>query len=101
MQIIWNKEAAEHLRTHQTVLELETFAVNGQLLTSYCVVPAEKILPEMAQLEQLTALHGDFIKELNEHNYEACRNIAPKLIGKFGGELDSFYEVILEKIKNA
>ena len=100
MQIIWNKEAAEQLRGNQTVLELETIAVNGELLTSYCVVPAEKILSEMAQLENLTMLHADFIKKLNEHNYPACCDIVPGLLGKFGGELDSFYEFIVDKINN-
>lgn len=98
MQIIWNREAAESLRTNQTVLELETFPVGDQTITAYCVVPAEKVFPDITQLENLKELHQAFITEFNKKNYSLCQDIAPELIGRFGGELDSFYEEILNKI---
>lgn len=100
MQIIWNQEAAERLRSSHTVLELETFPVNGQMLTSYCVVPAEKIFPEITTLEQSVELHKQFITELNQRNYSVCRDLIPQLKGRFGGELDSFYEHMSGKIAN-
>lgn len=100
MQIIWNQEAAEKLSASQTVLELETFPVNGQMLTSYCVVPAEKIFPEIAKLEESVNLHKRFITELNQRNYTTCQELIPHLLGRFGGELDSFYEHMLGKINN-
>lgn len=99
MQIIWNREAAESLRTNQTVLELETFSVNDQSITAYCVVPAEKVFPDITHLENLVELHQAFITAFNEKNYSLCQDIVPKLVGRFGGELDSFYEAILDKIK--
>jgi len=98
MQIIWNQAAAESLRTNQTVLELETFEVNGNFITAYCVVPAERVFPDIARLDNLKELHQAFITALNEKNYQLCRDIAPNLIGSFAGELDSFYNVIIEKI---
>jgi hypothetical protein len=99
MQVIWDQVAAEKLKSSHTVLELETFEVNGNLLTAYCVVPAEKLFSELHQLENLVQLHAGFIKSFNEKNYQLCQDIAPQLIGRFGGELDSFYEAILNKIK--
>jgi hypothetical protein len=98
MQIIWNREAAESLRTNQTVLELETFPVGDQTITAYCVVPAERVFPDITQLENLKELHQAFISALNEKNYQLCQDIVPELVGRFSGELDSFYEEILKKI---
>ena len=98
MQIIWNRAAAESLRTNQTVLELETFAVGDQTITAYCVVPAERVFPDIARLENLKELHKSFITALNEKNYQLCQDIAPNLVGSFAGELDSFYQAILDKI---
>jgi hypothetical protein len=100
MQIIWNQAAAESLRNSQTVLELETFAVGDQNITAYCVVPAERVFPDIARLDNIKELHQAFISALNEKNYQLCQDIAPELIGRFGGELDSFYQEILDKIKN-
>lgn len=101
MQIIWNQAAAQQLRNSHTVLELETFTVDNQSITAYCVVPAEKIFAELTQLETSTELHAGFITAFNDKNYQLCQDIAPQLVGRFGGELDSFYELIIDKINNA
>lgn len=101
MQIIWNQAAAQQLKNSHTVLELETFEVDGQSITAYCVVPAEKIFAELTQLETSTELHAGFVTAFNDKNYQLCQEIAPQLIGRFGGELDSFYQNILDKITDA
>jgi hypothetical protein len=98
MQIIWNREAAESLRTNQTVLELETFPVGDQTITAYCVIPAERVFPYITRLDNIKELHQAFISALNEKNYQLCQDIAPNLVGCFDGELDSFYQAILDKI---
>jgi hypothetical protein len=98
MQIIWDSVAAQRLRSSHTVLELETFEVNGQSITAYCVIPAEKVFPDIARLPTITELHVAFITAFNEKNYDLCQEIAPNLIGCFAGELDSFYQAILDKI---
>jgi hypothetical protein len=98
MQIIWNKEAAQRLQSNQTVLELETFQVEDKTITAYCVVPAEKIFPEITQLDQIKTLHQEFISAYNNKNYQLCKDLAPELVGKLGGELDSFYQEIINKI---
>ena len=99
MQIIWSQEAADKLSSSHTVLELETFDVKGKPVTTYCVVPAEKLLSEMSQLGNNVDLHRGFIAALKDKNHKLCQDIAEHLMGRFGGELDSFYEEILKRIR--
>lgn len=106
MQIIFKKEVADQLKDKYTVLELETFNVampdgTEESLEAFCVVPAEKIpLTEMAALDTHKTLHSEFVKSYNEKNYKLCNDIAEHLVGKWGGELDSFYEEILSRIND-
>lgn len=99
MQIVWDPTAIEQLRKSQTVLELETFQLEDQSITAYCVVPADKLLSEMALLDRYIELHEGFVKAYKENNYKLCEDIAEHLMGKFGGELDSFYTEILARNK--
>ena len=101
MHIVVGKQAAESLTENYTILELETFNDSeGNPVTAYCVVPADKIpLGEMSILNQWTELHANLIKEYYNNNYQFCQDAIEHLMGKFGGELDSFYEEILSRIK--
>lgn len=100
MQIIWNQEAADRLKNSHTVLELETFEVKGAPVTTYCVVSAEQIpLEELPTLSNYVELHAGFIRAMKDSDYKLCSDVAEHLVGKFGGELDSFYEIILERLK--
>lgn len=99
MQIVWNKEAVRKLRDSHTILELETFDVNDTKITAYCVVPPEKIgLENLPHLERYKELHYGFLKAYYDKNYQLCRDIAEHLMGQFGGELDTFYQEILNRI---
>ncbi len=99
MQIIWNQQAAEKLMNSHTVLELETFDVNGEPVTGWCVVPAEKIILEIAQLDFNKQKHQEFIQCLKDKNHDRVIALAEQLLGRFGGELDSFYQIIVERIQ--
>ena len=100
MEIIFGKENAEKLREKYTVLDLETIDVEGQPLAVFCVIPADKItLTDMPQLESWVKLHHDFINGYQSKQYGYCRDAANYLIGKFGGEVDTFYEEILNRIE--
>lgn len=98
MQIILGSEAAEKLKENYTVLELETFHHNGQDITAFCVVNEVPIM-ELPQLENLRQLHADYIREFKAGNYVYCLNAVEHLKGKFNGDLDSFYDIITERIK--
>lgn len=99
MQLIFGKENAEVLRSRYTVLELETLTVNDKTLDVFCVVPAEKIaIGEITTIEKTTKLHNDFVQAIKDRDYNLCRGLYIHLVGKFGGELDSFYEEIIKRI---
>lgn len=101
MQIIFSRQAAEELQDRYTILELETFDVQGQKLEAFCVVPTEKIgLQEMQFLDNYKKLHAELINHLKQKNYKVCEDLIEHLMGKFGGELDSFYTIILERCKS-
>ena len=102
MQVIFNRETADKLRERYTVLELETFNVNDQQLETFCVVPADKMnLGELPNLDSNIKMHAELIEQLKVKNYQFCIDAIDHLMGKFGGELDSFYEIIQSRAKLA
>jgi len=101
MQIIFDEQAAEQLRAHQTILELETFDIGGVQRTAYCVIPAEKIpLQDLTMLENLRELHTAYVKALAAGDQKLCADIAEHLRGRFSGEMDSFYAETLARFSN-
>jgi hypothetical protein len=102
MDLIFNKEHAEKLRDRYTILELETITVPGtdQILTSWCVVPAEKVISEIDMLPLNTAQHDELIKALQENNNQTALALCQTLKGRFGGELDTFYDEIEKRIND-
>ena len=102
MNIIFGRDNAEKLREKYTVLDLETVEKDGVSLEAFCLIPAEKIgITELPTLEQWTKLHDEFLHGYHTDQYNYCRQCIEHLMGKFGGELDSFYEEILRRINEA
>jgi hypothetical protein len=99
MQIVFNRVNADQLREKYTVLELEAVTVNDQTLEAFCVVPVEHIAMEMATLEYNVSLHEQLVLAIKNNDTDTCISIIPDLLGKFGGELDSFYEIVLARCK--
>jgi hypothetical protein len=99
MNIILGNEAADKLKHNYTVLELETFTRQDQSsVTAYAVVDNIP-LSELTNLTANKQLHENFIKAYNSKNYNYCLNAVDHLLGKFNGELDSFYVEIIQRIK--
>ena len=100
MDIIFGRENAEKLREKYTVLDLETLEKDGVSLEVFCLIPADKIsIGDLPQLEQWIKLHNDFLNGYNTQQWNYCRQCIEHLTGKFGGEVDSFYSIILERIE--
>jgi hypothetical protein len=91
MYIIVGQDHADALKDSYILLELENKA--------FCVVIAEQIpIQEIPQLEEHQALHAKLLTEYTNKNYGICRQYIVELMGKFGGEADSFYQTLLDRI---
>lgn len=99
MQIVWDQEVVEKIKNSHTVLELETFPVGDKKVTAWCVLPAEKVFAAgFETLDYYKQVHADFVVALNNADKNTCLGLAQQLMGQFGGELDSFYEVIVKRL---
>lgn len=101
MQIIFGKENADELRQKYTVLALEeiTQGEGRDPIPTYCVVSADMLpLTELPLLSKWVTLHEEFLHGYHTEQYEYCKECIGHLTGKFGGELDTFYEEILKRI---
>jgi hypothetical protein len=99
MNIIFGRKNAEKLREKYTVLDLETVIKDGNSMEVFCLIPADKMsLPDLPQIEGWIKLHNDFLAGYHNKHYEFCKQCVEHLMGKFGGELDTFYEEIIRRI---
>lgn len=95
MDIIFSREIANELAEKYTVLELETHEVEGKVLETFCVVPGDKIpVEEMLRLDHWKKLHNEFVQANKEKNGKLCKDLANYLKGKWGSELDEFYDIV-------
>jgi len=98
MNIIFG-DALDTLPDNYTVLELDTFVLppDNAKVTSYCVI--DKIpLQEFALLEAHKTVHADIIRYYKQQEWEYCKNAIGGLVGKWNGELDSFYTNLVERV---
>jgi hypothetical protein len=82
-----------------TVLDLDTFKMpDGSIHTACCVVEHIPIT-ELPSTENLKTLHSDLITNYGQKNWNFCEQAIEQLMGKWGGELDSFYQELTNRIK--
>ena len=98
MNIIFGENIAA-LENKYTVLELDTFRIgaDGPVNTAYCVL---ELIPleEMALAESMVDLHGNLMKEYKTRNWNFCEQAIEHLMGKWNGELDTFYQELEKRI---
>lgn len=99
MHIVLTQEVADQLRQKYTVLELDTMPHPGGPVPAFCVLPVEKIVLEMSSLDDNVKVHETLIQAIKDNQTEIAKQLCIQLTGKFGGELDTFYEEILKRIE--
>lgn len=101
MHIIFGREKAQALQNKYTVLELDTFRVenSNDLIPAYCIVENLAIL-DLPDLERWKNLHTELIKNYGQQNWTFCQQALEHLVGKWGGELDSFYQDLDSRIQS-
>ena len=99
MNIIFGLESVKSLEERYTVLELDTFLLQptSEVVTAYCLVESIP-LEEMPAIKSLKELHSNLMAEYRKRNWRYCEDAVAHLTGKWGGELDSFYSELLQRI---
>lgn len=101
MFIFFGQDIAEKLSESYTILPLEKIRKGDEYVRAYCVVPSDKInFFDIPNLNNHKQLHLDFLNAWENKNYDVCRNLGTQLLGKFSGELDTFYNELLGKLPN-
>lgn len=99
MNIIFEKQALEEIGDRYTVLELDTIRLpnNPEPVTAYCLVENIPIM-EISQIDMNRDLHKNLIKNYRLKNWKFCEDAIDHLMGKWGRELDSFYQELHNRI---
>ena len=99
MHIIFDDQITEELRAHYTLLELDTFKGEQSSRTAYCVIDAIQLSTEdLFYLDKYSEVHAALISNYKKGNTAFCFQALDLLRGKWGGQLDSFYQVFAERI---
>lgn len=99
MNIILGRENVEHAQEKYTVLELDTLLINGAAdpVTAYCLI--EQIpIDQISNIDQFRDLHNNLMANYRKRNWKYCEDAIEHLRGKWGGELDSFYTEMNQRI---
>ena len=100
MNIIFGTSTAEELSNKHAVLELDTITIgNSTPIIAYCVIQNIP-LEELPVTEDLKKLHSSLMENYFTKNWEFCEQALEQLIGKWSGEMDTFYADLLKRINN-
>ena len=99
MKIIFG-DSIKYIPDSFTCLELDSFRVlGGDAVPTWCVV--EKVpLNEFPLLEAHKKIHADIIRYYREQQWNYCELAIQGMMGKWSGELDSFYTDLLQRVLN-
>lgn len=101
MNIIFGDNIAKLAREKYTVLELDTFLIQGrdQPATAYAMV--EQVpLHELTALDQFKTLHENLMAEYRKRNWKYCEDAIEHLKGKWGRDIDTFYTELNDRIQS-
>lgn len=100
MNIIFDSPLVSDLKQRHIVLELDTFVIKPMTtpIASYCII--DKVpLDEISTMEHYVRLHQSMIDHYKKQQWSVCRDAILLLKGRWGGELDSFYNEFANRIE--
>jgi hypothetical protein len=99
MNIIFDHNQVEQLKGKYTVLELDTFGLpDGTIRAAHCVIQ-NVTLESLSRIQSLMELHDSLISNFKDRNWLYCEEVIKMLIGSWGGELDTFYINLQNRVK--
>jgi hypothetical protein len=99
MHIILGDQITKEISDRYIVLELDNFEIQGRdhAVPAYCLV--EKVpMDELPQAHQFRDLHVQMIKNYRLGNWKFCEDALEHLIGRWNGEVDSFYHDLSDRV---
>lgn len=101
MYIIFGEDAYNKLRESYTLLEVDSKTLDEKIIPAYCVIPAGVIpVEEINELDSNKTLHETLIALYKKQDYASCKSLLPALMGKWGGEIDEFYQSLQQRLNN-
>jgi len=89
----------KQLQDKYVVLELDTIDIQGNIITAYAIINSLNINhSDQAHITEIKNLHANLLKNYRLQNWNFCDQAITHLMGNFGGELDSFYTEITNRI---
>ena len=99
MNIIFKKNLTA-IDQKYTVLDLDTFSLpDGSEHTACCIIENRPI-DELPATENLKELHANLILNYGQQNWNYCEQAIEQLMGKWHGEVDSFYTELTIRIEH-
>jgi len=99
MNIIFGADQIPNLDEKYVVLELDTFRLPGRTepATAYCVV--ENVgFANLHRVPEFKDLHHNLIANYRQRHWKYCEDAMQYLRGFWGGEMDTFYDELQNRI---
>ena len=99
MNIMFEDSITDEMRSKYMLLELDTFyfADVDKNIPAYCLIESAPI-QEMFNIDKNLELHKNLIKNYKLHNWKYCEDAIEHLLGKWNGEVDTFYKEISRRV---
>jgi hypothetical protein len=97
MNIIFDEKLAKQLSEKYTVLELDTVMQPGLIepVKLFAVVEITNV-QDITTLAFMRDTHADMVIAYKSGKWERTQELVALLLGQFGGELDEFYNLVLD-----
>jgi hypothetical protein len=101
MNIMFEDSITDDVKSKYMLLPLDTFyfADADKKSTAYCLIENTPI-QEMFSVDQYLDLHQNLIKNYYLRNWNYCEQAVEQLLGRWNGEVDSFYNEMDARVKN-
>ena len=99
MNILLGSAVSDEIKERYICLPLDTFYIKSldQTETAYCIIENVPIL-EMMAVENDVDLHNQLINQYQQMDWEFCKQAIQQLMGRWDGEIDTFYADLLERV---
>ena len=100
MNIMFEDSITDEVKARYMLLPLDTFyfAAAEKNSIAYCLVEHTPI-QEMFSVDQYLDLHQNLVKNYYLRNWNYCEQAIEQLLGRWNGEVDSFYTEMDARVK--